>query len=117
MDVNTHREQGGLNISEVVIEKIVSVVIAEVEGVHGLAPSPSRVQDMLLRSERNKPVRLKLSSGVAQVDIYLLLKPGYKLKDVAENVQECVKEEVQNMTSVTVSKVNVYIQGVQTTGK
>ena len=34
---------------------------------------------------------------------------GYKVKDIAEKIQNDIKEEVQNMTGITVSAVNIYV--------
>lgn len=113
MEMNMPKETGSLNISEAVIEKIAQLVVDEVDGVYSMAPSPTHMKDLILRSERNKPIRIKLNSGVAEIDLYLIIKNGYKIKEVAESVQEYVKETVQNMTAVAVSKVNVFVQGVQ----
>ena len=80
-----------------------------------MAPSPSRMRDVVLRSERNKPILTKMNAGVAEMDIYVVVRQGYKIKEVAEEIQEYVKEAVQNMTAITVSKVNVYVQDVKAT--
>jgi uncharacterized alkaline shock family protein YloU len=113
MDMNMPKETGSLNISEAVIEKIAQLVVDDVDGVYSMASSPTYMKDLVFRSQRNKPIRIKLNSGVAEIDLYLIVKNGYKIKDVAESVQKYVKETVQNMTSIAVSKVNVYVQGVQ----
>ncbi|MBS1473699.1 MAG: Asp23/Gls24 family envelope stress response protein [Massilimaliae sp.] len=106
---------GKLNISEAVIGKIAQLVVNDVEGVYSMAPSPSRMRDVVLRSERNKPILTKMNAGVAEMDIYVVVRQGYKIKEVAEEIQEYVKEAVQNMTAITVSKVNVYVQDVKAT--
>lgn len=50
---------------------------------------------------------------IAQINICVNLIYGYKIKDVAQQIQENVKATVQNMTGITVSKVNVFIAGVE----
>ena len=42
----------------------------------------------------------------------LVVKFGAKIPAVAEKVQENVKSAVQNMTNVTVSRVNLVIAGL-----
>lgn len=113
MEVKGKKEFGKLNISETVVERIAQLVVDEVEGVYSMAPSPMKFRDLVFRSESRKPIRLSVSGGVAQLDIYVTLKSGYKIKTVAEKIQEYVKDAVQNMASIAVSKVNVYICGVQ----
>ncbi|WP_077534031.1 Asp23/Gls24 family envelope stress response protein [Massiliimalia massiliensis] len=115
MDVKAEQMSGKLNISEAVIGKIAQLVVNDVEGVYSMAPSPSRMRDVVLRSERNKPILTKMNAGVAEMDIYVVVRQGYKIKEVAEEIQEYVKEAVQNMTAITVSKVNVYVQDVKAT--
>ena len=41
-----------------------------------------------------------------------MLHTGYRKKEVAEQVQNCVKQAVQDLTGNAVSKVNVSIQGI-----
>lgn len=113
MELNTNKNYGTLSISETVIEKIAQLVVSEVDGVAGMSSAPLDGKDLLLRSRRGKSIRLILEDDVAQIDIYVIIKAGYKIKGVAQNIQNLVKDSVQNMTSVTVSKVNVYVRGVE----
>ncbi len=112
MDVKKRNKKGTLNISENVIEKIAQLVIDEMDGVYSMAKSPSKWGDFLFSSRKHRSVRLKLEAGVAEIDIYIILKAGYRMKEVAENLQEFIKDSVQNMASITVSKVNVFVCGV-----
>ena len=51
--------------------------------------------------------------GVAEVDVHIIVKYGCKVPSVCKNVQEAVKTNIQNMTEVTVSKVNIIVAGIQ----
>lgn len=117
MEMNQKKEAGKLSISDAVIEKIARLVVNEVDGVYSMAPSPLQMKDILFSSGKRKSIRLTLNGGVAAIDVYVVLKAGYRIKDVAESIQEYVKDAVQNMASVTVSKVNVYVRGVETASK
>jgi uncharacterized alkaline shock family protein YloU len=57
-------------------------------------------------------VRVNQSGEDISVSIYLNIEPNKKIKDVAQNVQQNVKEAIQNMTGRLVSKVNVVIAGI-----
>ena len=42
----------------------------------------------------------------------IMVRYGYKIPQLCEKVQENVKSSVQNMTCITVSKVNIVVTGV-----
>ena len=46
------------------------------------------------------------------MDISVNLKYGANIPEVAETLQKAVKDAVQNMTGITVSKVNVHVAGI-----
>ena len=48
-----------------------------------------------------------MRDGTAELTLNLVVKFGAKIPAVAEKVQENVKSAVQNMTNVTVSRVNL----------
>ena len=100
---------GNLKISEEVVSTIAKQVITETEGVYSLAPQPVSLKDTVLKAGIQKPVKITLNSDVAVIDIGVILKMGYKVKDIAEKIQNDIKEEVQNMTGITVSAVNIYV--------
>ena len=50
--------------------------------------------------------------GVAEIDVNIVVKYGCKVTTVCKNVQEAVKANVQNMTDVAVSKVNIVVAGI-----
>ncbi len=49
---------------------------------------------------------------MAIIDIRLKVKNGVKIPELSKKLQANVKEAVQNMTGVVVSKVNLQIAGV-----
>ncbi len=103
---------GNLKVSEEVVSTIAKQVVEETEGVYGLALPPVPLKEMIIRSGVQKPIRITLNGDVAVIDIGLVLKLGYRVKEIAEKVQNDVKEEVQNMAGITVSAVNVYVANV-----
>ncbi len=115
MEGTSKRENGILKISDEVIEKIAETVVSEVEGVDSLAPAPAKLKNLVIKSQGNKGIAINFDSGVCIIDVYVVLKMGYKIKTVAEKVQQSIKETVQNMCGIAVSKVNVYIKDIKVT--
>ena len=46
------------------------------------------------------------------IDIHVNIKSGVNIPQVAEKIQAAVKEAVQNMTGIAVSRVNIDIAGI-----
>ncbi len=109
MQHQTPNTAGTLKVSQEVIKTIVKQVIIETEGVQALTSLPVPAKDMVIKSGVKRSIKITLNGDVAIVDISVSIKIGYQVKTVAEAIQNNVKEEIQQMTGITVSAVNVYI--------
>lgn len=113
MDKVTSNTQTSLHISEEVVATIANEAIKEIAGVAKLANLPVKTTLFSNNPSAARPVCIDLNVDVAQIDIGIVVRQNYRLKDVCERVQSVVKATVQNMTGVAVSKVNVYVAGVE----
>ncbi|MBR5539803.1 MAG: Asp23/Gls24 family envelope stress response protein [Clostridia bacterium] len=103
--------EGRCIISEEVIATIASTAAVEVPGVAGMAP---RIKDLrgLVGNAATKSVAVVNNESETIVDLYINLKAGVRIPEVAGQVQRVVKDEVQSMTGRPVTKVNVHIAGI-----
>ena len=111
MDLQNMDLQGGsLQISTEVIAKIARCAALEVEGVAEVScgTQNKKLKD-LLEASIQPPVAVEMRDGTAELTLHLIMASGARIPAVAEKVQENVKSAVQNMTSVTVSRVNLVI--------
>lgn len=114
MDLQNMDLQGGsLQISTEVIAKIARCAALEVEGVTEVScgTQNKKLKD-LLEASIQPPVAVEMRDGTAELTLHLIMASGARIPAVAEKVQENVKSAVQNMTSVTVSRVNLVIAGL-----
>ena len=114
MDLQNMDLQGGsLQISTEVIAKIARCAALEVEGVAEVScgTQNKKLKDQLEASIQ-PPVAVEMRDGTAELTLHLIMASGARIPAVAEKVQENVKSAVQNMTSVTVSRVNLVIAGL-----
>lgn len=114
MDLQNMDLQGGsLQISTEVIAKIARCAALEVEGVAEVSCGThnKKLKD-LLEASIQPPVAVEMRDGTAELTLHLIMASGARIPAVAEKVQENVKSAVQNMTSVTVSRVNLVIAGL-----
>lgn len=111
-DFSKESGAGSLKISHDVIASIAGYTATEVEGVAGLASISTNLAGWLWEKQIVKPVTVTLNDGVAVIDISLLIRSGSKIPAVSKRVQAAVKEAVQNMTGIVVSRVNLNISGI-----
>ncbi len=104
---------GSLKISQEVIASITKYAACEIEGIHSLADSRLPIKSLSKSGITTRPILINLNDDVAIIDVSVIVKAGYKIRTVSEELQKAVKDAIQNMTGITVSKVNVHIEGIQ----
>ncbi len=113
MEQNEYADTGSLKISEDVLATIAGNAAGEIKGVAGLSLRPNIDSKGLFHKKTlGKAIKLNMKDGDATIDIFVNIFSGVKIPDMAEQLQTRVKETVQNMTGITVSKVNVHISGL-----
>ena len=105
---------GSLQISTEVLGKIARCAALEVAGVAAVSCGSQnrKVKDFLERANVQSPVTVEMRDGTAEITLHLVVAFGARIPSVAEKVQENVKTAVQNMTNVTVSRVDLVIAGL-----
>ncbi len=101
-----------LRIFEDVIYRISELAAADVEGVRGFARSKVDFVGLFTKSERRSEINIRTDGGSAEISLGINVSGSSKLKAVAEKVQQRVKDNVQSMTGIPVTKVNVYVHGI-----
>ena len=114
MKINESSVAGSLKISNEVIVKIAELAAMEITGVSTKGGHLDTQENALLVANRFiRPIKASLKGESAELDVSIVVISGHKAVKVAESVQHSVKSAVQNMTGITVSKVNVQITGVR----
>ena len=98
-----------IKISEGVLETTVKTVVGEIPGVARLSTRSSSPIDRLFDRPSAHRVVGRVEGDAAAIDISVVLSRGYKMKKVCSQIQEKVKEAIQDMTGIAVSRVNVYV--------
>ena len=70
------------------------------------------IRGWLLKKQSAKPITIDLNDDIAAIDIHVNIKAGVNIPQTAEKIQSAVKEAVQNMTGIAVSRVNINIAGI-----
>lgn len=106
-------QYGEIVIAPRVLEKIIAIATAKVDGVHSL--ENKSVSDSLSKRALGRGVYLRTQEdGQISVDIYLYLEYGVAVPRVAVAIQKAVKTAVYNMADVTLDDVNIHVVGIVT---
>lgn len=107
---------GDIQINFNVVANIVRIAALEVPGVATVGGGlVDGIADMFPQKKFDRGVRVKADEvGDYIIDIKVILKFGVALAQVAEQAQHRIIEQVEKMTSRSVSRVNVIVDGVKT---
>ena len=116
IDVSEGTENKGakVRISDEVIAAIAGVAASQVEGVAAMSGNLVGDISSAILGKKNKGRGVKVSLGEKEVslDLYLNVRYGARIPEVAYKVQENVKKSIESMTDLKVTQVNIHIQGV-----
>lgn len=107
-------ELGNIRIADDVVKTIAAKTVTDVEGVYKLAGGVvDEVSKMLGKKRPTNGVKVEVGEVECSIEVYLVIKYGYKIPEVAEEVQKVVLEEVSRLSGLKVVEVNVYVQNVK----
>lgn len=107
-----HEEMGSIQISEDVVASIATGAALEVEHVTGL--QGANVADFMGGKKMTaRGVRVETDdAGGIVVNLFITVRYGCTIGDVAKKVQKAVLQALQNSTGFAVSAVNVQVGGI-----
>ncbi len=105
-DYMTHPEElGSIHISEEVLASLAAGAAAEIEGISGM-------MNVAAKKSGTRGVRLAVDEDGAVVDLYVMIRYGYAIPEVAGKLQSGVSSAIESMTGFAVKDVNVHVGGV-----
>ena len=110
---NNHDGKGAIKIADEVVSIIAGIAATEVKGVAGMSGGVAGgIAEMLGRKNLSKVVKVEVGEKEAAVNLYVIIEYGERIPEIAWNIQENVKQAIENMTGLDVIEVNVHVQGV-----
>jgi uncharacterized alkaline shock family protein YloU len=102
---------GSIDISSTTISSIASRAINQCYGVVGMA-NKNLVNGIanLLSRESKRGIEVRLENGGIEIDVYVVVEYGVRIRAVAESIQNTVKFHVEKALGLPVEAVNVYVQ-------
>ncbi len=109
------RWSGSVSIAEEVVSSIARIAAQEVEGISGLKGTVADGLAALLNAQKRQGVSAQLiEDQTIRIRLKAVVRYGYPIPEVAKRVQAKVKQEIEGMTGLRVSAVDVYVQEIDT---
>ncbi len=109
-----NEEEDNINISDEVVTTIAGIAIADIDGVAEMAGGIAGGLSEVLSGKKNlsKGIKAEIDGNNVKIDVNIIVNYGVRIPDVAFDIQNKVKNNVENMTGLRVEEVNVHVQGV-----
>ena len=110
-----NNEHGSIRINDEVIALCAVRAALGTQGVFALAPAvftDTISKSILGKSSDTRGVRISRNDDELRIDLYIIVGYGVKIPSVAWNIQENVKREIEGLSGLSVSSVNIHVQGI-----
>ena len=113
---NIENENNNIIIEDEVIATIAGIAVSEVPGVAEMSGGFAGGITEVLKGKKNlaKGIKVDKNENKVKIDVNIIVEYGTRIPDVAFEIQNRVKKAVETMTGLTVTSVNVHVQGVNT---
>lgn len=101
-----------LSINTEVLRKMAEMATLEVEGVVSVAKKNYDLKDAVKAKSPMQGIKIERVNGALEIGVYIVIKKGTKVRDIAEKIQANVKDKIQTMTNTAVTRVNVIIADI-----
>ena len=96
-----NQEIGNIEIHSQVFEVIAHNATAEIEGVSKMFESISQsIADTFNSKKHRNGVEVEFDANGLVIDVYVSIKAGYSINEVAEKIQRNIHQMIYHMTSV-----------------
>jgi uncharacterized alkaline shock family protein YloU len=109
------RQWGRIEVFPSAVAAIAGHAATRCYGISGMAGRGLRdgFAELLRRENVDKGVDVVQTEEGLVVDVYVIVQYGIRISEVAHNLQETVKFEVERSVNVPVVRINVNVQGVR----
>jgi uncharacterized alkaline shock family protein YloU len=106
-------ETGLIRISDDVVATIAGLAAMDTPGIAGMSGGISEgLAKRLTGKNVQRGVTVEVGSVEAAIDLRVIVQYGIKIHEVCRELQDNVREAVENMTGLNVVEVNVKVEGV-----
>ena len=106
---------GSIQIDPEVIAMYAGTTAVECFGIVGMAAVSMKdgLVKLLKRESLTKGINVTIRDNAISIDFHVIVSYGVSILAVTDNLIESVKYKVEELTGVTVEKINIYVEGVR----
>lgn len=113
MQEKDRNKLGAIRISNEVVGTIAGLAATGIKGVAGMSGGIIEgLAKRLAGTQLMKGVKVEVGEKEAALDLSIIVEYGFRIPEVAWQIQEAVKRAVENMTGLSVVEVNIQVQGI-----
>lgn len=113
MQEKDRNKLGAIRISNEVVGTIAGLAATGIKGVAGMSGGIIEgLAKRLTGTQLMKGVKVEVGEKETALDLSIIVEYGFRIPEVAWQIQEAVKREVENMTGLSVVEVNIQVQGI-----
>ncbi len=113
VDAVIEQDQDSVRISPDVIAIIAGLAASEVEGIAGMSGNiVDGIAEKLGRKDLSKGIKIQLDGENVKIDINIIVELGTRIVEVAEKLKREVRSNVEHITGLKVTSVNIHVQGL-----
>ncbi|NLB33085.1 MAG: Asp23/Gls24 family envelope stress response protein [Tissierellia bacterium] len=106
-------EFGQVKISDDVVIIIAGIAASTVKGVNTTRTGVAEgITNLFSKNNYSKGIKVEINENTVVLDIFINVEYGYKINEVAREVQMSVKKEIETMTDLQVAAVNVHVLNI-----
>lgn len=102
-----------LSVNTEVLEKMAEMSAKEIDGVVGVSKKSIDLKSAVKSKNAFKGVKVESVNGALKINVYIAVEKTAHITEVAEKVQQNVKDKIQTMTGTAVTQVNVTVADIK----
>ncbi|AUS09645.1 Asp23/Gls24 family envelope stress response protein [Laceyella sacchari] len=107
---------GSIRITDGVVAVIAGLAAAQTQGISSMSSGMTEGIKKRVSGKGNmRGVQVVVQDTQASIDLRVIVQYGCRINEVCHRLQQDVKQAVENMTGLEVTRVNVRVDGVDWT--
>lgn len=107
--------KGNVRVSYEAISTVIGVAVTETYGVVGMTSQNLKdgIKEILKKENYQKGIEIEENNGTLEINIHIIVQYGTRISEIAANVQEKAKYELEQTLGVVVSGVHIFVEDVK----
>ncbi|MBE6405518.1 MAG: Asp23/Gls24 family envelope stress response protein [Lentisphaerae bacterium] len=113
---NDGKAGGSIRVHESVVSSIVRKSVLNTEGVVRFAGNSfvDNIAEFVgSKAMQDRAISVEMGEGSVAISVQIVVQYGLYIPDVATKVQEAIQSQVQDLTGISVERVNVLVMDIE----